>query len=555
MANQQCHWSLSTFSIRILIFFSLSPILIFSGCSNATDHQGEKLKQNAQDPLVVPTVYGSVSGLDTESMNVKAFRGIPYAKPPVGDLRWRPPEPPNSWQRTKLANKFGLPCWQSHSENAFVWSRGIFERSEDCLYLNVWTDSSSSSPKPVMVWFHGGSHTGGWGHGEVFDGTRLAELGVVIVTINYRLGPWGFLAHPLLTEESDQNSSGNYGLLDKIASLKWVKDNIENFGGDPQNVTIFGQSAGSMSVCTLMASPLSKGLFHKAIGQSAACLNPFDTDAKGFERGIDLIEQTKANTLKDLRALSNQQLINATTSSSKWRNQSKITIDGWVLPEPPLQTFLNGKQAEVPLLVGSMANEGHLLFPIDKSLTDNQLENYLNREYGKQFSREFKHLYKTDLNKSPGLAKREINTDHFMAYSMRLWAQFNYEKRQPTFLYFMQHIPPAFQIYLAEEPDLDLPEGPRSAGAYHSGDLAFVFNNVGKIGLDWQKRDYDLASAISRYWTNFAKSGDPNGSQLTNWPTYDTTNHNTLVFDTPIVTVQGVRKEKLDLIARATAEN
>ena len=555
MANQQCHWSLSTFSIRILIFFSLSPILIFSGCSNTTDHQGENLKQNTQGSLVVPTVYGSVSGLDTESMNVKAFRGIPYAKPPVGDLRWRPPEPPNSWQRTKLANKFGLPCWQSHSENAFVWSRGIFERSEDCLYLNVWTDSSSSSPKPVMVWFHGGSHTGGWGHGEVFDGTRLAELGVVIVTINYRLGPWGFLAHPLLAGESDQNSSGNYGLLDKIASLKWVKDNIENFGGDPQNVTIFGQSAGSMSVCTLMASPLSKGLFHKAIGQSAACLNPFDTDAKGFERGIDLIEQTKANTLKDLRALSNQQLINATTSSSKWRNQSKITIDGWVLPEPPLQTFLNGKQAEVPLLVGSMANEGHLLFPVDENLTDNQLENYLNHEYGKQFSREFKHLYKTDLNKSPGLAKREINTDHFMAYSMRLWAQFNYQKRQPTFLYFMQHIPPAFQIYLAEEPDLDLPEGPRSAGAYHSGDLAFVFNNVGKIGLDWQKADYDLASAISRYWTNFAKSGDPNGSQLTNWPTYNTTNHNTLVFDTPIVTVQGVRKEKLDLIARATAEN
>ena len=555
MANQQCHWSLSTFSTRILIFFSLSPILIFSGCSNTTDHQGENLKQNTQGSLVVPTVYGSVSGLDTESMNVKAFRGIPYAKPPVGDLRWRPPEPPNSWQRTKLANKFGLPCWQSHSENAFVWSRGIFERSEDCLYLNVWTDSSSSSPKPVMVWFHGGSHTSGWGHGEIFDGTRLAELGVVIVTINYRLGPWGFLAHPLLAEESDQNSSGNYGLLDKIASLKWVKDNIENFGGDPQNVTIFGQSAGSMSVCTLMASPLSKGLFHKAIGQSAACLNPFDNDPKGFERGIDLIEQTKANTLKDLRALSNQQLINATTSSSKWRNQSKITIDGWVLPEPPLQTFLNGKQAEVPLLVGSMANEGHLLFPVDENLTDNQLENYLNHEYGKQFSREFKHLYKTDLNKSPGLAKREINTDHFMAYSMRLWAQFNYEKRQPTFLYFMQHIPPAFQIYLAEEPDLDLPEGPRSAGAYHSGDLAFVFNNVGKIGLDWQKPDYDLASAISRYWTNFAKSGNPNGSQLTNWPTYDTTNHNTLVFDTPIVTVQGVRKEKLDLIARATAEN
>ena len=513
------------------------------------------MKQDTQDALLVPTVYGGVSGLDTESQNIKVFKGIPYAKPPVGDLRWRPPEPPNSWKRTRPAKEFGIPCWQPHSENAFVWSRGIFERSEDCLYLNVWTDSSNSSPKPVMVWFHGGSHTSGWGHGEVFDGTRLAELGVVIVTINYRLGPWGFLAHPLLAEESDQNSSGNYGLLDKIASLKWVKHNIENFGGDPENVTIFGQSAGSMSVCALMASPLSKGLFHKAIGQSAACLNQFDADANGFKRSIDLIKHTKANTIKDLRALSNQQLIDATVASSGWRNQSKITIDGWVLPEPPLQTFLNGKQAEVPLLVGSMANEGHLLFPINESLTDKQLEKNLNHEYGKQFVSDFKQLYKTDLNESPGLAQREINTDRFMAYSMRLWAEFNYQKRQPTFLYFMQHIPPAFQIYLSEEPDLDLPEGPRSAGAYHSGDLAFVFNNVGKIGVDWQKPDYDLASAISRYWTNFAKSGDPNGSQLTNWPTYDTTSQNTLVFDTPIVTVQGVRKEKLDLIARATAEN
>ena len=264
------------------------------------------MTQNNQNSRGIPTAYGPVSGLDTNSRNIKVFKGIPYAKPPVGNLRWRPPEPPTSWTKTLATRKFGMPCWQPHSENAFVWSRGVFERSEDCLYLNIWSDLSASGPKPVMVWFHGGGHTSGWGHGEIFDGTKLAELGVVLVSINYRLGPWGFLAHPLLAAESDQNSSGNYGLLDKIAALKWVQENIENFGGDSQNVTIFGQSAGSMSVCALMASPLAKGLFHKAIGQSAACLNQFDQDSNGFERGIDLIERTTAKTLKELRALSNE---------------------------------------------------------------------------------------------------------------------------------------------------------------------------------------------------------------------------------------------------------
>ena len=513
------------------------------------------MTQNNQNSRDIPTAYGPVSGLDTNSRNIKVFKGIPYAKPPVGNLRWRPPEPPNSWTKTLTTSKFGMPCWQLHSENAFVWSRGVFERSEDCLYLNIWSDLSASGPKPVMVWFHGGGHTSGWGHGEIFDGTKLAELGVVLVSINYRLGPWGFLAHPLLAGESDQNSSGNYGLLDKIAALKWVQENIENFGGDSQNVTIFGQSAGSMSVCALMASPLAKGLFHKAIGQSAACLNQFDQDSNGFERGIDLIERTTAKTLKELRALSNEQLSEATMASSKWNNHSKITIDGWVLPEPPLKTFLKGQQAEIPLLVGSMANEGHLLFPLNENLTDSQLENFLNRNYGQQFTDEFKHLYKTDLDQSPGLAQREIYTDHFMAYSMRLWAQLNTQKKQPTFLYFMQHVPPAFQIYLAENPELNLPDGPRSAGAYHSGDLAFVFNNVGNIGLDWTQKDYELASAISRYWTNFAKSGDPNGAQLAYWPTYDTMNHNTLVLDNPVVSINGIRKEKLDLIAKATTDN
>ena len=503
----------------------------------------------------VNTIYGPVSGSETESTDIKVFKGVPYARPPVGDLRWHAPEPPDRWQRVRSSTKFGTPCWQPHSENAFVWSRGIFERSEDCLYLNVWTDQSIQSPKPVMVWFHGGGHTSGWGHGEIFDGTRLAELGVVVVTVNYRLGPWGFLAHPLLANESDQKSSGNYGLLDKIASLKWVKDNIENFGGDPDNVTIFGQSAGSMSVCALMASPLSRGLFHKAIGQSAACLDEFKEDLNGFERGSEMIETTGAKTLKDLRSLTNQQLLDASKTSVKWNSRSKITIDGWVLSEPPIETFAKGRQSEIPLLVGSMANEGHLLFPLNEGLSSLELDHYLIQKYGEKSLKEFKDLYKDDLTKSPGRALREISTDHFMAYSMRLWAELNARKGQPTFLYFMSHVPPAFQIYLAENPELNLALGPRSAGAYHSGDLAFVFNNVGKVGLDWDKADFDLASSISKYWTSFAKTGNPNTPQQENWPAFDAVDYNTQIFDTPISTVQGIRKEKLDLMARATAKH
>ena len=502
----------------------------------------------------ISTVHGPISGIRTKSPNIQSFRGIPYAKPPVGELRWRPPQKPDNWDKVLPAHEFGTPCWQPHSENAFVWSRGIFERSEDCLYLNIWTDNSTSKLKPVMVWFHGGGHSSGWGHGEIFDGTQLAEQGVVIVTINYRLGPWGFLAHPELTNESDQNSSGNYGLLDKIASLEWVKENIEQFGGDSNNVTIFGQSAGSMSVCALMASPLARGLFHKAIGQSAACLGPFNSDPDGYERGTDLIKQTGARNLEEMRNLSNDEILKA-ASNSRWNSQSKITVDGWVLEEPPIYTFTAGKQADVPLIVGSMANEGHLLFPLDESLSLDQLDKELIEIFGENLLSQFKNLYHLELSRSPGLALREIYTDQFMAYSMRHWAKLNAQKNQPTFLYYMEHVPPAFQIYLADSPELNLPQGPRSAGAYHSGDLAFVFNNVGNIGLDWEAKDYELARSISKYWTNFAKSGDPNGAHTVIWPRFTDGNKETQIFDSPIKTVNGIKKEKLDLIGKASEDD
>ena len=232
--------------------------------------------------LIKETQSGHLQGAwANEQEGIQVFRGVPFAQPPVGDLRWRPPVPVEPWEDVKSAERFGPACYQAFSEDAFVWSRGQFERSEDCLYLNIWAKAETAAPLPVMVWFHGGAHTGGFAHVELFDGTALARKDVLLVTVNYRLGPWGFLAHPALSAESDQDSSGNYGLLDKIAALQWVQDNIEAFGGDASNVTIFGQSAGSMSVCALMASPLAEGLFHKAIGQSAACFNRYTRDPSG----------------------------------------------------------------------------------------------------------------------------------------------------------------------------------------------------------------------------------------------------------------------------------
>lgn len=510
------------------------------------------------NPLQVKTLFGELQGdwADNQQL-VRVFKGVPYARPPVGELRFKPPQAPHNWQGVRDATRFSAACWQQYSRDAFVWSRGEFPRSEDCLYLNIWAPTDHAKPLPVMVWFHGGAHTGGFGHVDLFNGKRLAEQGVVLITLNYRLGPWGFLAHPALSAESTHNSSGNYGLLDKIAALNWVRDNISAFGGDADNVTIFGQSAGSSSVCALMASPLSQGLFHKAIGQSAACLYPPGQDANGEMRGSALINEVfagqAADTLSanDLRKVDNQTLLNAVDESG-WANQSRIVIDGWVLPEPPAQTFNAGRQAKVPVLLGSTANEGHLLFPLNEQLSRADFDAYVSKTFG-ALSDQITAAYADDLSVSPGLAQREIATDLFMAYGMRDWAGHMRRQDVPTYLYFMEHVPPAFQMYLADEPTLNLADGPRSAGAYHSGDLVYVFNNLERFAVNWTDEDRKIADAMSGYWTEFAKTGNPNRSGLPAWPQYNAQQHQTLRIGTPMEPILGARRHKLDLIQQRFA--
>lgn len=543
--------------IRINLTLAVLLSINLVGCTEK--EAGMSAEMNKERVNQVSTEHGMLEGAWSQAdASIGVFRGIPYAQPPVGDLRWRAPQDLTSWTGVRQATTFGAACWQSYSDDAFVWSRGEFLRSEDCLHLNIWQPEKADATAPVMVWFHGGAHTGGFAHVELFDGTELARQGVVVVTVNYRLGPWGFLAHPALAEESEHNSTGNYGLMDKIAALKWVQKNIQGFGGNPDNVTLFGQSAGSSSVCALMASPLASGLFDKAIGQSAACLVKEKRDANGQQRGARLAQLALSElgaqdsesqvTAKQLRSIDNQSLLSA-MENSPWSEGSRIVVDGWVLPEAPVDVFNANQQAKVPLLVGSLANEGHELLPLNNALTESELDQYLNKTFA-ETAPKLKALYAEDLAISPGMALREILTDAFMAMSMRGWAQYNHNADQPTYLYYMDYVPPAYQIYLFDDPNLNLPGGPRSTGAYHSGDLAYVFNNVGKTGDFWLEEDFAMARAMSGYWTNFAKTGNPNGANLPNWARYEPQNHNTQLLSNPIKTIAGAKREKLDLLAQ-----
>ena len=501
----------------------------------------------------IHTASGQLRGTNAdiavaEANQIQVFRGIPYAQPPVGSLRWKAPVAPALWTGIRDATEFSRSCIQPTNIDIFVWTRGDFDTSEDCLYLNVWSNTAGSK-QPVMVWFHGGAHTSGQGHSEIFDGTRLAEQGIVLVTINYRLGALGFLAHPWLAGESDHSSAGNYGLLDKIAALQWVKANIEQFGGDAENVTIFGQSAGSQSVCSLMASPLAQGLFHKAIGQSAGSVGPApQKDLNGFQRGEALVNELSVNNLNLLREKTPAQIL-AASQKTGWANESRIVIDGWVLPEPQVETFRAGRQAQIPLLLGSLADEGNQLFPVNEALTDQELEVYLTKLVGpasKSLAAEYAQEFDT-----PGKIQHAVATDLFMAFGMRRWAEYSEHFGNDTWLYFMDHVPPAFHLYWPDNPSLHLPNGSRSGGAYHSGDLAFVFGNTHRVGLDWHEDDHKLSQYMVKYWTNFARTGNPNGSDLPVWQKFNTDTYATQRLTKTPINVDGIRQSKIDILSIA----
>ena len=476
--------------------------------------------------LVVETASGLVEGVPVDdgrgsAGDVLAFRGIPYATPPVGDLRWRPPQPAASWDGVRPALESGAPCWQRISPDTSIWSRGELDRSEDCLYLDLWTAAAGDAgPRPVMVWFHGGSHEVGHGSSLIFDGSALARKGVVLVSINYRLGPFGFLAHEALTAESEHGSSGNYGLLDKIAALRWLRDNAAAFGGDPERVTIFGQSAGSMSVCSLVASPLAAGLFHRAIGQSAGCFTPLESLEQAERRGMLLADElgvgedsAAAEAAAAMRAASPEDVL-AGSGSSGWSAGAKTVVDGWYLPDQPSAIYARG-------------------------------------EHNREAAAGLLAAYAAEAETAPGAVPGLIFSDTIFGWGSRTWVRHAAAAGGDAWLYYIPHAPPVFRLYLPDRPDLGGEGGPRRMGAYHSGDLAYVFGNTDLVGIDWEDWDHEIADLLSSYWTNFAKTGDPNGEGLPEWPRYQPETDLALVVGDTVGAESGVLREKLDSLDHA----
>jgi para-nitrobenzyl esterase len=446
---------------------------------------------------VVHTLSGDVSGTQSRD-SVVSFKGIPFAEPPTGDLRWRPPVPAKSWSGVRSGDKFGASCVQRTRDSFLPWTGEFLTHnrvSEDCLYLNVWTHKlSSTAALPVIVFIHGGGFSEGAGDIAMYDGENLAAAGVVVVTINYRLGVLGFLAYPGLTAESEHHSSGNYGLLDQIAALAWVRDNIRGFGGDPHRVTIWGQSAGAFSVEALIASPLAKGLFQRAMADSGigkAGIPMADLKA-AEEKGKTLAAEHHAATLAELRAIPADQLLQGFGFSPD--------IDGWVLPDSPAALNEKGADNDVPVITGYQANDGLLFMP--PSLTMDAYDKLVKRQYG-DLADDFEKFYpaKTPEEAKEALLQSGRDRDRV---SMFLWASARSKShRSPVFTYFFTRAIP-----WQEHPEY---------GAFHTGELPYFFANLDKLDRKWEDADRALAKTCSGYLKDFAAKGTPNGAGLPNW--------------------------------------
>ncbi len=493
----------------------------------------------AMHAVEVETTEGVLRGA-AEDHELAVFRGVPFATPPIGDRRWRPPLPHPGWTGTRDALTPGTACWQERTPEDWVYSRGLdLEVSEDCLYLNVWSPIDTSEARAVMVWFHGGANTMGHGSSRIFDGANLARLGVVVVTANYRMGPFGFFAHPDLVDESEHASAGNYGLLDQIEVLQWVKRNISAFGGDPDRVTIFGQSAGALDVCALMASKLASGLMHGVIAQSGTCLGVGETLDEASKKATAITDAG----IDDLRARSSDEIGELFAPYS-----SPIIVDGWVLEDRPTDLFASGDFNQVPLMLGALADEMKGLSPETPETSMEDFDLQLARIFGSA-SADAKMAYGDALAVSTADATHAIGGDRAFVAPARKMARLTRGHGVATYLYHFDQDVPVFRLYLHDRPLFDGKTAPRSHGAYHSGELAYVFSNLALLGAGWNHSDRAIGRAMSRYWTSFAKTGDPNTPGQAHWPSFDT-DEQVMLFANPIGARDHPSRERLDVIDR-----
>ncbi|MFM1878072.1 MAG: hypothetical protein RLZZ241_938 [Bacteroidota bacterium] len=458
---------------------------------------------------VVSTSYGQVSGTLTEG-GIYAFKGIPFAKPPVGNLRWQAPQKPDAWEGIREANVFGPSPMQGAPTPFMFWSKEFLipdtPISEDCLYLNVWTSQVHEQAKlPVVVYIYGGGFRSGGSACPIYDGENTAKAGVVYVSINYRVGIFGFLSHPELSEESPNKSSGNYGIQDMIAGLQWVRDNISQFGGDPDQVTIAGQSAGAFAVNYLTVAPEAKGLFHRAIAESGADFkkNPMgrgqSLDQAELE-GIALQNEMELSGISELRNLTADQLMKA-TKGGQWP-----IVDGHTIPLSVAETYERGLQAKIPVLMGW--NKEDILFV--RPQTPEEFHGDLTQRFG-NWADEFKSAYPAKDAQTTLQSQRRLSRDETFGTQVYLWAKRHSGPESPdVYVYNFNRSLPA---YTAEN----------EFGAFHSGEIVYAYNNLHTLDRPWEDADHRLTKIMSAYWINFVKGGNPNGADLPIWPKFTST--------------------------------
>lgn len=464
----------------------------------------------AQAQTLARTPQGMLEG-ETRSDGTRVFRGIAYAMPPVGEARWRPPVPVPAWGGTRAAREFGPACMQPKSPPASVYADDPPVMSEDCLSLNIWSPKGSRKA-PVMVWIHGGSLISGASSSPFYDGAQLARKGVVLVSINYRLGVFGFLAHPGLSAESSRNASGNYGLLDQIEALKWVRRNIASLGGDPDNVTIFGESAGALSVMYLLSSPLANGLFHKAIAESPYMVPTplLRSGAYGIAsaeaNGLKVAEVLKAPDIAALRAVDAATLVTVPTQGGPI---PMATIDGWVLTDQLTDIFDRGAQARVPLLTGFNSGEIRALRALSPPVPESAgAYEAMIRERYRDLADTFLRLYPPSDREESLLA---ASRDGFYGWSAQRMATKHSAIGLPAYLYFFDH----------GYPEADA----RKLTALHASEIPYVFGSAGTgapLPPNWPKppvnaAEAGLSDAMASYWTSFAKRGVPSAPGHAAW--------------------------------------
>lgn len=486
----------------------------------------------------VKTANGILQG--TRISGISMFKGVPFAQPPVGDLRWKAPQPVKNWEGTLKADHFSPRPMQLpiYSDMNFR-SPGI---SEDCLYLNIWTPSKTGNEQlPVLVFFYGGGMKAGDGSEYRYDGESMARKGIVAVTVNYRLGVFGFMAHPELSKESTFHGSGNYGLMDQTEALRWLHKNVASFGGNPENITIAGESAGSSSVCAQIVSPLARNLFAGAVGESGSILklNSVVKLREAEQIGLDFSKTVGANSLKELRAMSAEQLLNATAKPA--RDDFPLDIDGYFLPESPLTLYQTGRIARVPVIIGWNSEESNW-----KSILGNAeptKENYTNavKKLYPTNTDEILKLYAVNSDSEVIAVATSLASDRTNAFGSWRWVDLHSKTNSPVYRYFFTKARPGLMTDINKSPRSDASDTDAASknfnglgffqGAVHSAEIEYALGNLPSNRVyDWQPSDYMVSAIMQEYFVNFFKTKNPNGIGLPYWPLYQSWQKDPIMF-------------------------